>query len=57
VTDHRIHFTAHNLAEILNGDLDDLIGALRPARDDERRSRDTETASREGVEGVRPRDA
>jgi peptide chain release factor 1 len=28
VTDHRIGFTAHNLEGILDGDLDDLIGAL-----------------------------
>jgi len=31
VTDHRIGFTAHRLEEILNGDLDELIGALSEA--------------------------
>jgi peptide chain release factor 1 len=28
VTDHRIGYTVHRLAEILEGDLDDLIDAL-----------------------------
>ncbi|MBN1354409.1 MAG: peptide chain release factor 1, partial [Candidatus Omnitrophica bacterium] len=28
VTDHRINFTTHNLEDLLNGDLDELIGAL-----------------------------
>ncbi len=31
VTDHRIEFTAHNLPEILNGDLGDIIDALQLA--------------------------
>ncbi len=31
VTDHRIEFTAHNLPEILNGDLQDIIDALQLA--------------------------
>ncbi len=29
VTDHRINFTTHNLPEILNGKLDDIISALQ----------------------------
>jgi peptide chain release factor 1 len=29
VTDHRIGYTVHRLSEMLEGDLDDLIGALR----------------------------
>jgi len=29
VTDHRIHYSVHNLTEVLDGDLDDLIAALR----------------------------
>jgi len=28
ITDHRINFTAHNLPQFMNGDLDDLIDAL-----------------------------
>ncbi|HUF68157.1 MAG TPA: peptide chain release factor 1 [Longimicrobiales bacterium] len=35
VTDHRIGLTLHRLPEILNGDLDELIGALKEARDAE----------------------
>ena len=35
VTDHRIGYTAHRLAEILEGDLDDLIDALRRSDRDE----------------------
>jgi len=38
VTDHRIHFTVHNLAEVLDGNLDDLINALRLAGEKERLS-------------------
>jgi peptide chain release factor 1 len=38
VTDHRIHFSVHNLAEVLDGDLDALIGALRQAGEAERLS-------------------
>ncbi|HYL55129.1 MAG TPA: peptide chain release factor 1, partial [Gemmatimonadales bacterium] len=38
VTDHRIHYTVHNLSEVLDGDLDDLIGALRLAGEKERLS-------------------
>ncbi|MGH7644222.1 MAG: peptide chain release factor 1 [Gemmatimonadales bacterium] len=38
VTDHRIHFTAHNLTEVLNGALDDLIAALKVAGEKERLS-------------------
>jgi peptide chain release factor 1 len=36
VTDHRIHYTAHDLSEVMNGKLDDLITALKTAGDNER---------------------
>ncbi|MEO5568897.1 MAG: peptide chain release factor 1 [Gemmatimonadaceae bacterium] len=36
VTDHRIGYTTHDLAGILNGDLDDLTDALRSADVEER---------------------
>ncbi len=32
VTDHRINYTAHNLEQMLNGDLDPLVAALRTHR-------------------------
>jgi peptide chain release factor 1 len=35
VTDHRIGLTVHNLQEVLNGDLDDVIDALKSAREAE----------------------
>jgi peptide chain release factor 1 len=38
VTDHRIHYTVHNLSELLDGNLDDLITALRMAGEKERLS-------------------
>src|SRR5439155_9548345 len=38
VTDHRIHYTVHNLSELLDGNLDDLINALRLAGEKERLS-------------------
>jgi peptide chain release factor 1 len=38
VTDHRIHYTVHNLAEVLDGDLDELIAAVRLAGEKERLS-------------------
>ena len=38
VTDHRIHYTAHDLAEVLNGDLDELISAVKVAGEKERAS-------------------
>src|SRR5216117_3180729 len=38
VTDHRIHYTAHNLSEVVDGNLDDLINALRVAGEKERLS-------------------
>jgi len=38
VTDHRIHYTVHNLSEVLDGNLDDLINALRLAGEKERLS-------------------
>ena len=36
VTDHRINMTLYRLTDILDGDLEELIGALRMARDEER---------------------
>lgn len=36
VTDHRIHLTLHRLDTVLDGDLDELIEALRLARREER---------------------
>jgi len=36
VTDHRIHLTLHELDEILDGELDELIEALRSAQQSER---------------------
>jgi peptide chain release factor 1 len=38
VTDHRIHYSAHDLSEVMNGKLDDLIAALKVAGDNERLS-------------------
>ena len=38
VTDHRIGFSVHNLSDVMNGDLDDLIAALRQAGEKERLS-------------------
>ena len=38
VTDHRIHFTTHNIDDVMNGNLDPLIGALREAQEKERLS-------------------
>jgi len=38
VTDHRIHHTVHNLSEVMDGDLDELITALRLAGEKERLS-------------------
>jgi peptide chain release factor 1 len=35
VTDHRIGLTIHGLGEVLGGDLDELIAALRLAREEE----------------------
>jgi peptide chain release factor 1 len=35
VTDHRINFSVHNLADVMNGDLDDLIDAVRLASREE----------------------
>jgi len=34
VTDHRINFSSHNLPEILNGKLDDIISALQKAAEE-----------------------
>ena len=36
VTDHRIHFTTHNIDEVMDGKLDDLISALKQAQEKER---------------------
>ena len=38
VTDHRIHFTKHNVDEVMEGKLDDLIAAVREAQVKERLS-------------------
>jgi len=38
VTDHRIGFSVHNLSDVMNGDLDNLIAALRQAGEKERLS-------------------
>jgi len=38
VTDHRIHFTVHNLTDLLDGRIDDLIAALKLAGEKERLS-------------------
>jgi peptide chain release factor 1 len=38
VTDHRIGYSAHNLSEVLDGHVDELIGALRLAGERERLS-------------------
>jgi len=31
ITDHRINLSVHNLSNVLNGDLDDMVNALRMA--------------------------
>src|SRR3989475_4219096 len=38
VTDHRIHFTTHNIDEVMDGRLDELIAALKTAQEKERLS-------------------
>jgi peptide chain release factor 1 len=38
VTDHRIHYTVHNLTDVLDGKIDDLITALKLAGEKERLS-------------------
>ncbi len=35
VTDHRIGLTMHRLSEVMNGDLDELVAALKDAREAE----------------------
>ncbi len=35
VTDHRINLSVHNLADVLDGKLDELVGALRVASQQE----------------------
>jgi len=51
VTDHRIHLTLYRLEEILDGDLDELLAALRE-EDERRRLEDLEKA---GAEALRAR--
>jgi peptide chain release factor 1 len=36
VTDHRIGLTLHSLGEVLEGELDELVSALRMAKEEER---------------------
>jgi peptide chain release factor 1 len=31
VTDHRINLSVHNLADVMNGNLDEMVAALRMA--------------------------
>src|SRR6267143_2325365 len=38
VTDHRIHFTTHNIDQVMDGRLDELIAALKQAGEKERQS-------------------
>jgi peptide chain release factor 1 len=38
VTDHRIHFTTHNIADVMDGKLDEVLTALRQAGEKERLS-------------------
>ena len=38
ITDHRIHYTVHNLGDVLGGKLEDLIAALKRAGERERLS-------------------
>src|SRR5881409_1304909 len=38
VTDHRIHYTVHNLQEVMDGSVDGLVNALRAAGENERLS-------------------
>jgi len=38
LTDHRIHFTTHNLSDVMNGDLDAVVTALRSEGEKERLS-------------------
>jgi len=47
ITDHRIGFTAHNLSDVLAGNLDELIAALRAA---EREARLAAAAAEGGVD-------
>lgn len=42
VTDHRIGLTLHQLGDVLDGDLDELIGSLRLAEEQERLGADDE---------------
>ena len=38
VTDHRIHFTTHNIDQVMDGRLDELIAAVKTAQEKERLS-------------------
>jgi peptide chain release factor 1 len=40
VTDHRINLTLYKLADVIDGDLDEIIEALRLAREEERLAED-----------------
>jgi peptide chain release factor 1 len=48
VTDHRIGMSAYRLEEVLDGDLDDFISALRLAREEERLADEGLAASNQG---------
>ena len=46
VTDHRIGLTLYRLGDVLDGDLDEIVSALRLARDEERLAGQADSASR-----------
>ena len=46
VTDHRIGLTLYRLGDVLDGDLDEVVSALRAARDEERLARQVDSAGR-----------
>jgi peptide chain release factor 1 len=48
VTDHRIHFTSHDLAGIMNGDIGPLVDALRLAAVEERLDGGADRDGRDG---------
>ena len=48
VTDHRIHFTSHDLASIMNGDIGSLVDALRLAAVEERLDGGSDRDGRDG---------
>src|SRR5207245_1985920 len=53
VTDHRIHYTVHNLSEVLDGNPDDVINARRIREAVERRARGVPFAYAVGSVGFR----